>query len=102
MTTIAGSSTASWLASTNFTWWADAFASQQSSSLAPTSQDFLDQDSALANSLATISQNRMTGLATLATQAAQNRVQAQIKVLQDQLASSSASTPASTVLTPVG
>jgi|SRR5215831_5367137 len=85
---------------TNAFWFSSVWASGQSPSLGPSAQDFLDQDAALADSLATISQNQTTGLATLATQAAQKRVQSQIKALLDQAGISSsgtATTPGSSV-----
>jgi len=84
---------------TNSFWFSSVWASGQSPSLGPSAQDFLDQDAALADSLATISQNQTTGFATLATQAAQKRVQAQIKAVLDQ-AGISTGTPSTTASTP--
>ena len=91
MTTVSGiSGTSLWLT--------DAWASyrSQSRSMGPSIQDFLDQGAALADSLATISQNRTTGFGSLALQSAQNRVQAAIKaLLQQQAAEAAASAPSS-------
>jgi hypothetical protein len=52
--------------------------------MGPSVQDLLDQGAAVADTFATISQNRTTGFASIALQAAQNRVQAQIKALKEQ------------------
>jgi hypothetical protein len=69
-------------------WLADAWTSYRSSLLSrsagPSIQDLLDQGAATADALATISQNRTTGLASIVLQVAQTRVQAQIKALKEQ------------------
>jgi hypothetical protein len=86
MTAVSGSLGASlWLANA----WQSFRSSLQSSSRGPTIQDFLDQGAALADAFATISQNATTGFASLAAQAAQDRVQAQIAALKKQLAAAS-------------
>src|SRR5215471_21250940 len=85
---------------TNSFWFSSVWAAGQSPSLGPSAQDFLDQDAALADSLATISQNKTTGFATLATQAAQKRIQAQIKALLDQAGITSSGSTTSTATTP--
>ncbi len=87
MTTISGSLGASlWLADA----WASLQSSGQSSSTGPSIQDFLDQDAALADAFATISQNATTGFASLAAQAAQDRVQAEIAELKQQIGAGTA------------
>src|ERR1044071_5612045 len=67
-------------------WLADAWTSYRSSLLSrsagPSVQDLLDQGAATANALASISQDRTTGLASIVLQVAQARVQAQIKALK--------------------
>ena len=69
-------------------WLTDAWTSYRSSlrsrSVGPSVQDLLDQGAATADALATISQNRTSGLASISLQVAQARVQAQIKALKEQ------------------
>jgi hypothetical protein len=68
--------------------WSSSLATSRSRRFGPSIEDLVNQGAALANAFASISQDRATGVAILATKAAKKRVDAQIQALKDEAAKS--------------